>query len=573
MTSAPAARRIWRGLLLGWPGVIVAATLVGGLLRWSHLDRLGVEHFDEGVYASNLLFGPAEHYEYPGRPFYAPPLLPWLIESTTLVLSILGFAARPWWPMLPGLIAGTLLIPSAGWIAGRWWGPRAGGLAAWLAALSAFHAAYSRTALTDPVVTLAILWAVYGVWVALGTDRFRPAILAGLATAVAWSTKYSGWLPLAIAVSGGAADVAMMASAERRLRRYVFGCLVVVMTAALGWLPVWWDTLRVGGYQAIAANHAGYVQGWSAWWGNWERQNAVLAWYAAGWWGWPLTISLLILGVAEKSHPLSCRAWWRTLPMVGWIALVEGITETLKLPWLVPLTLGAWAIMAAWWALRRGMLDAGERRAGVLVSAWFLGLLLTTPLYQPYPRLMLPWWLAGILWQAWWFARRVPAVSVDPAQGATTPHADSVNAAPAWMGALILVSLMWLGPEPRVWESRRSTRDAALSLRETLPRAADSVLYVYGDPALFHALRKVDLVAAPVATLALEPVPQAAATFLILGPFVSEEPSFEARWREVASRYSFVTTVEARPSSIVRFDHGGPDDALIPVDWRVFRIL
>ena len=41
---------------------------------------MAVEHFDEGVYASNIWFGPEAGYQYPMRRLYAPPLLPSLIE-------------------------------------------------------------------------------------------------------------------------------------------------------------------------------------------------------------------------------------------------------------------------------------------------------------------------------------------------------------------------------------------------------------------------------------------------------------------------------------------------------------
>ena len=60
-----------------------------GLRRGCALSRSAVEHFDEGVYASNIYFA-APEYAYPLQRFYAPPLLPALIEAGMIV----GLAAE-----------------------------------------------------------------------------------------------------------------------------------------------------------------------------------------------------------------------------------------------------------------------------------------------------------------------------------------------------------------------------------------------------------------------------------------------------------------------------------------------
>src|SRR5262245_61844857 len=57
-------------------GVILSIGIGLRLMAFSHS---AVEHFDEGVYASNIFFGPPE-FAYPMQRFYAPPLLPALIE-------------------------------------------------------------------------------------------------------------------------------------------------------------------------------------------------------------------------------------------------------------------------------------------------------------------------------------------------------------------------------------------------------------------------------------------------------------------------------------------------------------
>src|SRR5687768_3002192 len=60
--------------------VLVIVAAIGISIRLLAFSRSAVEHFDEGVYASNIFFGPPD-YAYPMQRFYAPPLLPALIEA------------------------------------------------------------------------------------------------------------------------------------------------------------------------------------------------------------------------------------------------------------------------------------------------------------------------------------------------------------------------------------------------------------------------------------------------------------------------------------------------------------
>jgi hypothetical protein len=42
-------------------------TLLGIALRWGGVSQVALAHFDEGVYASNVWFGPESDYAYPAR--------------------------------------------------------------------------------------------------------------------------------------------------------------------------------------------------------------------------------------------------------------------------------------------------------------------------------------------------------------------------------------------------------------------------------------------------------------------------------------------------------------------------
>jgi 4-amino-4-deoxy-L-arabinose transferase-like glycosyltransferase len=180
---------------------ILALTLAGGLVRAWGFPRLGLGHFDEGIYALSGLWilqpsGPASID--PSLIPYAPPGFSLLVGLAYFVLGISDLAATS-----VSLIMGTLTIPAAAWLARRAFGPGAGVAAAALAAFFGPHVAFSRIALTDAPFLLAWLVAL-----ALGS-RFleRPGvgrgIVLGISVGLAQNLKYHGWLAGVIVVVTG----------------------------------------------------------------------------------------------------------------------------------------------------------------------------------------------------------------------------------------------------------------------------------------------------------------------------------------------------------------------------------
>ncbi|NOX54494.1 MAG: hypothetical protein GXP27_08655, partial [Planctomycetes bacterium] len=98
----------------------VAVFVVGVGLRCARAQRVAVEHFDEGVYVSNLWFA-EEGYRYPDAHFYAPPFFPWLNEWVIVL-----FGPTRWACMSVSLAAGSATILLMGWVARKWFGPEAG---------------------------------------------------------------------------------------------------------------------------------------------------------------------------------------------------------------------------------------------------------------------------------------------------------------------------------------------------------------------------------------------------------------------------------------------------------------
>ena len=258
------------------------AVIFGAIVRLSFPGRMAVEHFDEGVYASNFWLG-----EFPYRHLYAPPLLPACIEWTMIIAALCGIKPTGFIPMIPCLIAGIATIPSIWWICRRWFGPSAGLVSAWLVATSDFHTSYSRAALTDVPLCLFILWAVYFMGRALvasasggiaSVERkpskrepkqssypWQHILMAGAFTSLAWWTKYNGWLPLAIGLTGGTLWQLLTPRAERQIRRVLVCWILIAGVAAVLWSPVLWDLQKHDGYASVAANHRQYVVGLAGW--------------------------------------------------------------------------------------------------------------------------------------------------------------------------------------------------------------------------------------------------------------------------------------------------------------------
>ena len=162
----------------GEVAVVVLIVACGFMLRVAYPTTMAVEHFDEGVYASNLWFGEAEEYRYPFRHLYAPPLFPFLLKWTQFL-----FGPTHWGTMLVGIFCGGCTVAVVWWVAREWFGLESGIAAATLAAFSDFHILYSRTALTDVPLSLWMLLAVYFIWKAFHTLRLRwvlpPALRRG----------------------------------------------------------------------------------------------------------------------------------------------------------------------------------------------------------------------------------------------------------------------------------------------------------------------------------------------------------------------------------------------------------
>lgn len=557
------------------------AIFAGMCLRVAVPERMGVEHFDEGVYASNFWFDAENGYSYPARFLYAPPLLPAAIEWTLILASLMGIEPVGFVPMIPSLVAGIAMVPSIWWVCRRWFGPIAGLTAAWLIATSDFHVSYSRAALTDVPVCFLVLWAVYFIWMSLqGTadplpshqknrgskgkiSAWRPRwvaiLLAGGFTGLAWWTKYNGWLSLAIGFAGGAFWQFLLPTDQRRVRRVLLTLLLISGVAVIVWLPVLWGLQQHGGYAAVAANHRQYVVGIRGWLNSAGSQlnvvriyeNPLSAFYTTdqltG--GQPLSPVGTALGSIDNGQGKPATSLLRetifplvSLLVVPFGALVLSATASLKM------SLNS---------------QRGERMLpACLVLAWVAGLSVATPFYHPYPRLVMPWlcaiWLGlGIAFEKW-LQSKPTGTSLNHSRPFSRPLAGLAI-------SLMLISVVrQLTGSGFGWEDRTAIQSvskvfASAARRETERQGFakdEAIIYVIGEPAMVYGLKAEGLPAVgPVQDLGFMNLPVQRPTFVA----TSSRPtamSEDVRAILTSSRFERIEGLTREQSSLVKLDSG-----------------
>jgi len=538
---------------------------VGLLLRILFPGRMSVEHFDEGVYASNLVISGEYENGYPSRHLFAPPLLPWLIEWSQVALGVNDLAS-----MAVNLLAGVLTVGLAGYVANRWFGPAAALAVTALTALSGVHILYSRTALTDPLLCLWMLAAVYAIWSALAWGDKSWALLAGLLAGLAWWTKYNGWLPLAIGLSA-AVPWLVFSGDNKRIRPTIVCLLIICGVAFLVWAPVLWGL--PAGYAEVAANHRGYLVGIENWpqtaWRQLTNHRHLEG--AVG----CLSVGVALLLAAGR------RPNWPTLALaIGLTGLAAVSTSSVVL-----------AAIGLYWIWRELRLrrpetapseeDSAEQLALWLVTAWFIGLTLTTPLYTPYPRITLPWLVAVWLLGGAGVGRLATALSNrsdrSQAEESSTGNQRRLPAAAIAVVGLLLLAVGIYSRRERLWtawQPRTSMAQVAIHVKQEIERRlqetgrdprSDYVVDVYGEPSLYFQIRRagVELVA-PVSTLRFaqpEAPPPTVPTFLLAGPHAQRTPQFQEQLTTAAPRLNLVNTFDYHASDLVRLNDPQPENA------------
>jgi dolichyl-phosphate-mannose-protein mannosyltransferase len=544
ITVAQVTRREW---------ILFGAILAAGIgLRSFALSRSAVEHFDEGVYASNMYFGSPE-YAYPMQRFYAPPLLPALIEAGMVVGLPPNLAA-----LLPGFLAGCATIVALWWFGRLWFGPEVGTAAATLAALSDFHILYSTAALTDVLLGLWIVLAIDAIARSLLASDYRWAVGAGIYTGLAWWTKYNGWLPLAIEAAALPVLWLAIRPSEKEMISWLTCFAITALVAGLIWTPYYVSLQSQGGYGPITANHAKYVVGISGWLDAARQQAAAMATLES-----PISMAGVYLAPAAAllcSRIHGVRRW-------GYLAYAMGMATAAWVFGVTVLLAGAGAMRMFGWAIGlepRAINEAAKRRSAVgnaLVAVGFIALFIATPLYTPYPRLLLPWLVAT------WLAAGQAANWLVNLEGVYQELQRT-----RWRRLAFVFAFAALGivvalinpkrPNLSLARDRRGLERVATGIRSALARDEARGIYVYAEPALYFQLRAAgEEYVAPVQAPPREAATidgKAIATFLVVGPHGQRDPQFQEQMVAAQDRWELLQTFDYSPSSLVWLDLHDP---------------
>lgn len=571
---------------------LVAIILIGCLLRCLFLSGDAIEHFDEGVYASNLWFGTEQGAEYPGRYYYAPPFFPFLIEWSMIFLG-----SGSWGTFLPSLLLGMLTVPVVWWVTRNWFGSAAGLVAAILASFSDLHLIYSRAALTDVGLGFFLLLGVYLIWKSYLLPEWKWPVLAGVVIGAGWAIKYNGWLPLAVGLSGLIPWVLIHRRQLSHIPKFFLRWTAIAGIAFLVWLPVLIGLQKWGGYSVVASNHSRYVVGFSGWLDSFTRQiqnHGLLE-------GTP---SLTGVGLVSLVLCLLFVNWFARKPVSDesgserksstWNSILGGALAALLLlgaallgvsPVLGLLAVGGILLQLFFvdGSFRLVQARAGEPQsetlspamnrslAAWLLAAWFCGMLLATPLYYPYPRLTIPWtisaWMGTAAFAGWLEQRAACALLSSPTQTAE-PAKNPASVLPGVVVVVLaLVLVVSLKPwTVAAWKPRDGlaivSRNMLADLKSELgSSASDSILYIYAEPGLFFNLKaQGHQLTGPVADFRfLDSLPASVPVYLIAGPHAAADSEFQKKFAPVRDRFQLVKSYDYMPSLLVRLNQSHPE--------------
>lgn len=565
----------------------------GIILRCGFPDRLGIDHFDEGVYASQTPPGPLGHSPYPLRHLYAPPLVPFLQHQALAATHDLP--AAPNWA---GVVAGLLTLVVLWLLARQWFGPIAGLCTLALAATSDVHAAFSRTALTDPWLLLWLILAVAFFERALRRRALFDLLAAAFFTGLAWWTKYNGWLPLAI----GAAGWLTHAVAERLFPAVGRDAAARSATASSALAPLFGVALIAGilfyaqiyllqadghRYSEIAANHRKYVVGLVGWGPSCLRQAANLRWFDG-----PATLLLgpaLIAALGVACLPRTPR----NLFLIFAAACAVPVVATLGGSF--PLLLAAAGAAVAWTLLTPEQTLARLPQGAwpvCLLAAWLLGLAVATPGYHPYARLTLPL-LAAAWLGAGWLCSRVLAWIAEHSEQASL---NGCRAAAILAGLACLATTAFAWPRfvatgVPAWQDRTTLRRSAEELfqevyeqlqQEARASRPEAVFLTYGEPAAYYALSRLDsfqnfdeLALIPAGGVPRETIDRP--LLFVTGPHsLTDDDVLQAAQRPDSPRLELIGRKSFHPSDILLLDQADPRslDRLrpAPMELRCYRV-
>jgi 4-amino-4-deoxy-L-arabinose transferase-like glycosyltransferase len=586
-------------------GLVAILLVCGVLLRFAYPSHAAVEHFDEGVYASNVWFGPSSTGNYPARHLYSPPLMPLLIETSIITEQVVAPPAggpSTLAVMLPNLVIGCLMLLAVWWVTRVWLGEEAAIGALALAAFSETHAFYTRTALTEVGLLLSLLLGLYCLERVGAFTRWRLKwiLAAGILIALGWWTKYNGWMPLMIGATGlGWQFILVPSSRNLGLARVVRGLAVAAIAFGL-WAPYLLSLKEVGGYRAVMTNHRSYVVGLTGWWESLSTQWQNLLWFD-GWLSCLAPATALFTLIVWRCVG-SNRAAGQSASRSTWVPLAACAASLVAIGcWLgsaVALAcLGLVGLIAIFLfprefealgnsdttvpqpnAERARVPDAPVSRsrkmssaaahvpnhdpdlARWILAAWFLLMFILTPLYSPYPRLALPWlcstWIIGGAGISA-IARRMFRADATKSESRRRWFVPVIVAFVA-IGAIVGKSSYMTSRGVTAWQDRSELEQVAEQIGHRL-RNENAVVFVYGEPALFFHLRAAGVAALPGINLQSPmQLPAGSTAYLVAGLHAQNNAEFATQLAASMLQVEELDSLPYHPSDLVLLNNDRP---------------
>lgn len=360
--------------------IVIALTLFGAVIRLWSLGRVGLIHFDEGIYALAGLwvFSPRGLLGLdPNLVAYSPPGYSILVGLSYLFFGVGDVAA-----VLVSIVAGTLSIPAVGWVARRTFGCGAGAAAAALTALSGAHIAFSRMALVDACFLLFWVLAIGQGQRFLESPKLSRALALGTAVGIAQLFKYNGWVSgMIVALTAGLWLLIHPTERKSRTTIATWGWgFVAALVAAIVYWPWYQFVESHGGYSALLAHQRSYLGGLTSWPGHWSIQLDQAAALSGG------SVWLGCGGIAASLGMLLSVGDFRARGRLLLRVLVDAIS--LSALCLIPVV--SWWVCLFWIAIALIQRKGIETLPSYLLLTGWVTLSVLTPFYHPYARLWLP---------------------------------------------------------------------------------------------------------------------------------------------------------------------------------------
>jgi 4-amino-4-deoxy-L-arabinose transferase-like glycosyltransferase len=519
---------------------LLALALVAALaLRVWGFGDLGVDHFDEGVYAFSahgLADADQPHRLWPEQVKFSPLVYP---GATAIAHSVLGTPADVS-GVLVNAFLGTLTVIAVWWIGRLWFGPAAGLMSAILLGFSEFHIGLSRSGLTDVAFALFFLLALAAMVRALKQVGLRTALLAGLAIGLAWNTKYHGWLVVPISGVGW-----LLACALRRSFgdwRRAFAILgVASVVAAACYLP--WALF-------VEAGPDGYV-------GLMEYQRTM---FQAGWLDnlWQQLLNQLYLdGPLGRSSVLLAPLAAVTLTAERWVPNAVPVFRIVLLVVVATLLGGAGAVALLALLSVPGLLRSRDRAdvlPAVTLAAWLGIWIILTPMYRPYARLVLPFTIAACL--AAPMALLTLFRARETAGGLNTRVGLALGALAVAVGGVLL-------PDPsNPWRPSSGPREAVAAMTAEIPEG--SRVIVLGAPSVayyLHRSGRPSFERVPGADLPAALDSAGAPVYVVFSLYSRRTGAQSRNLEELGDRLSFVGSYGFEPKDLRFLDDYPPEEA------------